>query len=101
MRDTPLEDRRDILAGLIPDSQHIQFSQALPGTAAAIFHLIDQAGLEGMVSKRRDSKYRSGASNAWLKTKAYAVGEFDLLGVEREAGKPASRSLRTEAPAAM
>ncbi|MBZ9894260.1 ATP-dependent DNA ligase [Mesorhizobium sp. BR1-1-6] len=89
LRDMPLEDRREILAELIPEGQHIQFSQALPGDAKAIFHLVDNAGLEGMVSKRRDSKYRSGTSTAWLKIKAYAVSEFDLLGVEREAGKPA------------
>ncbi|WP_236372085.1 hypothetical protein [Mesorhizobium muleiense] len=51
--------------------------------------MIDQAGLEGMVSKRRESKYRSGPSTNWLKAKCYAVGDFELLGVEREAGKPA------------
>ncbi|WP_435302948.1 hypothetical protein [Mesorhizobium australicum] len=41
------------------------------------------------MSKRRGSKYRSGTSTNWLKAKCYAIGEFDLLGVEREAGKPA------------
>jgi ATP-dependent DNA ligase len=51
--------------------------------------LLDPAGLEGMVSKRRDSKYRSGPSTNWLKTKCYAIDEYELLGVEREAGKPA------------
>ncbi|WP_245446152.1 ATP-dependent DNA ligase [Mesorhizobium kowhaii] len=67
----------------------IQFSEPLPGEAKAIFHLVDQAGLEGMVSKRRDSKYRSGPSTNWLKAKCYAIDEYELLGVEREAGKPA------------
>ncbi|TRC72046.1 ATP-dependent DNA ligase [Mesorhizobium sp. WSM4307] len=89
LRDMELEDRREILAALIPAGEHIQFSQALPGDAKAIFHLIDQAGLEGMVSKRKDSVYRSGDSTAWLKTKAYSIDEYELLGVEREAGKPA------------
>lgn len=89
LRDMALEDRREILAELIPEGQHIQFSQALPGEAKAIFHLIDQAGLEGMVSKRKDSVYRSGDSTAWLKTKAYSINEFEVLGVERETGKPA------------
>src|SRR5882724_5515214 len=42
-----------------------------------------------MVSKRKDSKYRSGPSTAWLKTKAFTIDEYDLLGVEHEAGKPA------------
>ncbi|MFC3326185.1 ATP-dependent DNA ligase [Mesorhizobium cantuariense] len=89
LRDMDLEDRREILEGIIePDSQ-IQFSQALPGDAKAIFELIDKAGIEGMVSKRRDSKYRSGRSTNWLKIKSYAVEEYDILGVEREMGKPA------------
>jgi len=89
LRDMPLEDRREILAALIPDGSRIQFSQPLPGDAKAIFHLVDQAGLEGMVSKQRDSKYRSGPSTSWLKAKCYSIDEYDLLGVEREAGKPA------------
>lgn len=89
LRDVPLIDRRDILEALLPEGQRIQFSQALPGDAKSIFHLIDQAGLEGMVSKRKDSVYRSGNSTAWLKIKSYAVDEYDLLGVEREPGKPA------------
>ncbi|CAN7686874.1 ATP-dependent DNA ligase [Mesorhizobium amorphae] len=89
LRDMPLEDRREILQAMIPATGRIQFSQALPGDAKAIFALVDQAGLEGIVSKRKDSKYRSGNSTAWLKTKAYRIDEYELLGVEREAGKPA------------
>ncbi len=89
LRDMPLEDRRGILAAMIPEGRRIQFSQSLPGDAAAIFHLVDQAGLEGMVSKRRDSVYRSGQSSNWLKAKCYTIGEYDLLGVEREPGQPA------------
>jgi len=85
----PLEDRREILAAMIPEGRRIQFSQSLPGDAAAIFHLVDQAGLEGMVSKRRDSVYRSGQSTNWLKAKCYTIGEYDLLGVERGPGQPA------------
>jgi bifunctional non-homologous end joining protein LigD len=42
-----------------------------------------------MVSKRKDSKYRSGPSTNWLKAKSYTIDEYELLGVEREAGKPA------------
>jgi ATP-dependent DNA ligase len=42
-----------------------------------------------MVLKRRESKYRSGRSTSWLKIKSNAIDEYKLLGVEREAGKPA------------
>ncbi|WP_246501456.1 ATP-dependent DNA ligase [Mesorhizobium caraganae] len=89
LRDMPLEDRREILQAMIPAGGRIQFSQTLPGDAKAIFELVDKAGLEGMVSKRKDSVYRSGPSTAWLKTKAFMIEEYDLLGVEREPGKPA------------
>lgn len=89
LREMALEERREILAALIPPDIRIQFSQALPGEANAIFHLVDQAGLEGMVSKRFGSRYVSGPTTNWLKIKCYTVGEFELLGVERDAGKPA------------
>ncbi|MER8793986.1 ATP-dependent DNA ligase [Mesorhizobium sp. M0984] len=89
LRDMAVEERRDILAGIIPPDIRIQFSQALPGEANAIYHLVDQAGIEGMVSKRLGSRYVSGPTTNWLKIKCYTVGEFELLGVEREQGKPA------------
>lgn len=55
LRDMPLEDRREILHEMIPTGGRIQFSEALPGTGGAVYHLVDQAGLEGMVSKRKGS----------------------------------------------
>ncbi|MER9363960.1 ATP-dependent DNA ligase [Mesorhizobium sp. M0500] len=89
LRDMAVEERREILEGVIPLDIRIQFSQALPGQANAIYHLVDQAGLEGMVSKRLGSRYVSGPTTNGLKTKCYTIGEFELLGVEREQGKPA------------
>ncbi|WP_322414355.1 ATP-dependent DNA ligase [Mesorhizobium huakuii] len=89
LRDRGLEERREILASMIEPGGRIQFSEPLPGEPSAIFDLVDNAGLEGMVSKRKDSKYRSGPSTNWLKAKCYSVNEYKLMGVEREAGKPA------------
>lgn len=89
LRDIGCKARREMLFSIIRPGGRIQFSEALPGDAKSIFYLIDQAGLEGMVSKRADSKYRSGPTTAWLKTKSFAVSELELLGVERERGKPA------------
>ncbi|RWJ91188.1 MAG: ATP-dependent DNA ligase, partial [Mesorhizobium sp.] len=67
---------RDILEALIPTDRRIQFSQSLPGDARSIFHLVEQAGLEGVVSKRKDSKYCSGPSTNWLKAKCYTIDEY-------------------------
>jgi len=85
------QERREILANMIEPGR-IQFSEPLPGDAKAIFHLLDKVGLEGMVSKRRDSKYLSGLSTNWAEGKT--VDEYELLGVEPEARKPASREAR-------
>jgi ATP-dependent DNA ligase len=41
-------------------------------------------GLEGVVSKRAASRYRSGPSKAWIKTKNVTESEFVLLGLERD-----------------
>ncbi|TJV36597.1 MAG: ATP-dependent DNA ligase, partial [Mesorhizobium sp.] len=73
----------------VPTGDRIQFSEAMPGTGDAVYHLVDRAGLEGMVSKRKDSPYRSGPTMNWRKIKCYAEKEMDIIGVQREAGKPA------------
>lgn len=89
LRNMPVEDRREILQELIPAVGRIQVSKAMPGTGDAVYHLVDRAGLEGMVSKRKDSVYRSGPTMNWRKIKCYAEKEMDIIGVQREAGKPA------------
>ncbi|ESY49034.1 ATP-dependent DNA ligase [Mesorhizobium sp. LNJC372A00] len=89
LREMPVEDRREILQAMIPAGGRIQFSEALPGTGDAVYHLVDQAGLEGMVSKRNTSIYRSGPTMNWRKIKCFDEKEMDIIGVQREAGKPA------------
>ncbi|PBC06439.1 RNA ligase family protein [Mesorhizobium sp. WSM3859] len=89
LRDLPLQDRREVLQALIPAGGHIQFSEALPGAGDAVYHLACETNLEGIVSKRLDSVYRSGATMSWRKIKCYVEAEMDIIGVQREAGKPA------------
>ncbi|TIU01172.1 MAG: ATP-dependent DNA ligase [Mesorhizobium sp.] len=90
LRDMVLKDRLEILKALIPADGHIQFSEALPGTGDAVYHLACEAGLEGIVSKRLDSVYRSGTTMNWRKIKCYVEKEMDIIGVKRETGKPAT-----------
>lgn len=89
LRDMPLKDRREILQAMIPAGGHIQFSEALPGSGEAVYHLACEAGLEGIVSKRLDSPYSSGSTMNWRKIKCYVEQEMDIIGVKRETGKPA------------
>ena len=47
----------------------IQLSEALTGDGERIFRHACGLGLEGIVSKRIGSRYVSGRTRAWLKTK--------------------------------
>ena len=76
-----LIERRELLGNLIGrGGTRIQFSQQLPGMGAQVFKVVEDAGLEGIVSKRTNSPYRSGRTREWLKIKAFEEAEFELLG---------------------
>jgi bifunctional non-homologous end joining protein LigD len=68
LRGRVLEERRDILARLLdPAPSGLLFSQAMPGDGATVFRHACAFGLEGIVSKRLGSKYKSGPSYDWVK----------------------------------
>ena len=89
LRPLPVIERRELLWKLVaPAEGAIQFSQHVPGGGKAFYEAVDKMGLEGMVSKRPASAYRSGPTTAWLKTKCYELSEFEVAAVLRERGKP-------------
>ena len=67
LRLRPLEERRDALARLAHGVDGVVFSEALAAEGALVFAHACKLGLEGIVSKRASSLYRSGASRNWLK----------------------------------
>lgn len=88
LRPLPAIERKAILWDLVkPADGIIQYSQHVEGGGAAFYEAAEKMGLEGIVSKRRGSPYRSGDSDAWGKTKCWDVDDLDLIGVKREAGK--------------
>jgi bifunctional non-homologous end joining protein LigD len=57
----------------------IRFNEHMEGDGETVFRHACKLGLEGIVSKRKDSAYRSGRSPDWLKMKnaapsAYSAG---------------------------
>jgi bifunctional non-homologous end joining protein LigD len=99
LRERPLIERRAKLKRLIgADSKSsLQFSEEFVGDAAAFFRACAAHELEGMVSKLVSSRYRSGRSTAWLKTKCFIEGEFLLLGIDRDRKTRAPRALLAKA----
>jgi bifunctional non-homologous end joining protein LigD len=53
----------------------------LPGTTAAVIKAVGDLGLEGVIAKRRDSKYEAGKrTGAWVKLKLDRQQEFVVGG---------------------
>lgn len=83
----PLLQRKRALWQLVePGIGKIQYSEHFESDALAIFHAVETMGLEGIISKRADSGYRSGPSKTWLSAKYFQEADFELLGVVREPG---------------
>ncbi|MEJ0094233.1 MAG: non-homologous end-joining DNA ligase [Methylocella sp.] len=85
LREKPLEERRAALSGIIRNKPPILLSEEYGGDGAAMFKIVCENELEGIVSKRLDRPYRSGPSKDWLKTKCVQSGEFVVIGYEPSA----------------
>jgi len=91
LRRQPLIERRDKIRRLIPvDTRSaIQFSDHYDGQGAELFKQACTMGLEGILSKRALSPYKSGPSKFWLRTKNVVERELILLGTNYDKdGKP-------------
>jgi bifunctional non-homologous end joining protein LigD len=80
LRRDPLEVRKATLASIVAKaSPGIRFNEHIEGDGPTVFAHACKLGLEGIVSKRKDSAYRSGRSPDWLKMK-----NADAPAVKRE-----------------
>jgi bifunctional non-homologous end joining protein LigD len=68
-RQQPLAIRKAWLRKLLPRTEGMRFSEHLEGDGQKIFDHICRMGLEGIVSKPRDSPYMSGRSKSWIKVR--------------------------------
>jgi bifunctional non-homologous end joining protein LigD len=70
LRRDPLEVRTATLASVLAKAgPGIRFNEHIEGDGPTVFAHACKMGLEGIVSKRKDSSYRSGRSPDWLKMK--------------------------------
>jgi len=81
LRRDPLEVRKAALRGMLAKAGlGLRFNEHIEGDGPTVFDHACKMGLEGIVSKRKDSAYRSGRSPDWLKMK-----NSDAPAVRREA----------------
>jgi bifunctional non-homologous end joining protein LigD len=70
LRRDPLEVRKATLASTLAKAgPGIRFNEHIEGDGPTVFAHACKMGLEGIVSKRKESPYRSGRSPDWLKMK--------------------------------
>jgi bifunctional non-homologous end joining protein LigD len=84
LRDVALLERKRILAALLADlddESPVKLSEHLDGAGADIYHHACRLGLEGVVSKRVDSRYRSGRSAVWSKVICRNRETFAVAGI--------------------
>jgi bifunctional non-homologous end joining protein LigD len=83
LREASLKERKAALAKIIAgkdEDGRIRFSDHLPGDGDTIFRHASRLGLEGIVSKKLSSTYRSGRVTSWVKVKSTARTPFVIAG---------------------
>ncbi|AOI99686.1 DNA ligase D [Burkholderia sp. LA-2-3-30-S1-D2] len=88
LRDAPLTARRALLEPLLADSDpaRLRFSPDLGDDVASLIASACDTGLEGLIGKRADSRYRPGRSPAWIKLKCRRRQEFVIGGYTEPSG---------------
>lgn len=84
LRKTPLSERKARLQKLLAKAKKpIHLSPYFEGDGPHLLEAFREKGLEGVVSKKADSAYRSGRTQSWLKAKCVNEQEFVIIGYQK------------------
>jgi DNA ligase-1 len=83
VRGLPLMERKSILDAILIENEYYKRVMHVEGQGNALFNVIKQRGLEGIVAKRKDSKYVGRRSDAWLKMINYTYADVNLAGYRK------------------
>ncbi|EDZ99105.1 DNA ligase D [Burkholderia sp. H160] len=91
LRGVPLEQRRAILRALLEgvDDRVLRFSNDFAFSADELLKSACDMALEGIIGKRRDSRYVSGRAPSWIKLKCRRRQEFVIGGYSEPSGSRA------------
>ena len=77
----PLMERKRILADVVKECDRLAISRYIDGKGIALYNLAEQQELEGVVAKRKDSKYYFGKrSKDWIKVKYLKDEDYVICG---------------------
>ncbi|WKT76930.1 ATP-dependent DNA ligase [Lysinibacillus fusiformis] len=76
-----LVERKEILSSIIEPSNSMLVTPSITGNGSNIFQITKEKGMEGIVGKRSNSKYKTNyRSHDWLKYKHFKVMDTVILG---------------------
>jgi bifunctional non-homologous end joining protein LigD len=91
LRGVTLEQRKELLQSSLIPNDRIRIVETFPEDGLGLFEAVRRTGIEGIVAKRRDSRYDPGKrSDSWLKIKATHSDEFVIGGYTVGSGARAS-----------
>ena len=89
--DLPLMERKDLLSDIIMENDRINVSRYIEENGIALFEAAKQQGLEGVVAKRKDSKYYFGKrTKDWIKFKVMETEDCIICGYIKKANNMTS-----------
>jgi bifunctional non-homologous end joining protein LigD len=80
LRGVPLEERKRLLAEIVTPTDRIRISDYFAAKGAEMLESARALGIEGILAKRRDSKYEPRRSRDWVKIKIVTSGDFVIGG---------------------
>ena len=90
----PLMERKEILSENIRESTSLAVTRYIETNGVAFYNAAAEQGLEGIVAKRKDSKYYSNKTTKdWIKMKALLDADFIVCGYYINTGNTASAIL--------
>ena len=86
LRPLPLSARKDLMRRALPKLGALRALDHIEREGERFLAEVAAMGLEGIVAKRADAKYRGGRSDAWQKIKAERTGDFVIVGFTEPKG---------------
>lgn len=89
--ESPLMGRKKLLGKTVSESERMAVSRYIEQNGTALYAAAEQQSLEGVVAKRKDSRYYLGKSTKdWIKCKALMDEDFVVCGFYQKDGRVAS-----------
>ncbi|KTD14239.1 DNA ligase D [Legionella israelensis] len=87
LQSLPLIKRKNLLAEYLRGHECLRYSEHILGQGKEVFQKACQMGVEGILSKRVNSRYLSQRTKAWLKIKCIKRQEFVITGFSPPKGQ--------------